>query len=200
MSSWAARAKLHLSQKGQRISAISDKTPLMALMAPHLGALCEKRDSANDGDLVLKVEVMQSEQPQVQPIAEVLTSLKVDSDRNCLPYTEAMNGSEIDTNTARLARFTGKGVIHGDAEQLADKLVTRNRDLDDRRLCLECSHLSGHAGSWRCRNWKLAGIAILARDAGLPSDLVRMLQRCDGFAGTTYKTNLIRGHFHDLQT
>lgn len=95
--------------------------------------------------------------------------------------TTAMTGREIDTFTARLARFTAKGVIHDDAEQLADKLATRDRDLDDRRLCLECSHLSGFAGSWRCRNWQRAGIALQARDAGLPGDLVRLLQRCDGF-------------------
>jgi hypothetical protein len=105
----------------------------------------------------------------------------LDPDRHCWPHSEAMNSGEVGAFTARLARFTAKGVTHTDGEALADKLVTRDRESDDRRLCLECSHLSGHAGSWRCRDWQRAGIAIQSRDAGLPGDLVRTLQRCDGF-------------------
>jgi hypothetical protein len=48
VSSWAARAKLHSLQKAHKGSDESDETPLLALMAPHFGALCEKRESAND--------------------------------------------------------------------------------------------------------------------------------------------------------
>ena len=96
-----------------------------------------------------------------------------------------MTGAEIDTFTARVIRFTDKGVNPTDGEALADKLVTRDRDSDGRRLCLECTHLAGFAGTWGCRAWQRAGIAIKARDAGLPGDLVRTLQRCDGFTETT---------------
>lgn len=105
-----------------------------------------------------------------------------DSDRHCWPYSSAMNTGEIDAFTARLARFTGKGLRLADAEPLADKLVMRGRDADDRRLCLECAHLAGRAGgSWGCKNWQRAGVALRARDAQLPPELVRRLQRCDGF-------------------
>ena len=102
-------------------------------------------------------------------------------DRWCYPYSAAMTGRAIDTFTARLARFTDKGAALDMAESLADKLVIRDRDKDDRRICLECSHLAGYAKSWRCGNWQRAGIAIQSRDAGLPGDLVHLLQRCDGF-------------------
>ena len=113
---------------------------------------------------------------------KVSTPLALDPDRHCWPHTEAMNGTEIDTFTARVIRFAAKGVTHTNGEALADKLVTRDREKDDRRLCLECQHLTGQtAGSWRCRDWQRAGIALQARDAGLPGDLVRALQRCDGF-------------------
>jgi len=105
-----------------------------------------------------------------------------DADRWCWPNSTAMTGAEIDTFTARLFRFTDQGLIHDDGEALADKLVIRDRDLDDRHLCLECLHLAGY-GSWRCSNWLRAGIAIQAWDAQLPSELVRKLQRCDGFNG-----------------
>lgn len=93
-----------------------------------------------------------------------------------------MNTVEIDAFTARLARFTDKGMSLSDAEALADKLVVRDREGDDRRLCLECVHLSGFGPtSWRCGNWQAAGIAIRPHDTQLPTDLALHLQRCDGF-------------------
>ena len=99
-----------------------------------------------------------------------------DPDRWCWPHSAAMNGGEIDTFTQRLHQFTRRGLAALDAESLADKLVTRDRESDDRRLCLECSNLS-RAGGWRCAQWQRAGLGT----AGVPADLVRQLQRCDSF-------------------
>ncbi|MBK8357928.1 MAG: hypothetical protein IPL15_02555 [Comamonadaceae bacterium] len=97
-----------------------------------------------------------------------------------------MNTRELDIYAVRLERFTGKGLIELDAETLADKLVIRDREKGDRRLCLECVYLTGYgASSWRCSNWQRSGIAIRARDNQLPVDLVLQLQRCDGFANAT---------------
>ena len=106
-----------------------------------------------------------------------------DPDRWCWPHSQAMNAGEIHTFTARLARFTDKGLSLNDCEALADKLVTRDRESDDRHLCLECFHLSGSdRRGWDCRSWQRAGVAIRARDAQLSNALVHQLQRCDGFA------------------
>lgn len=105
-----------------------------------------------------------------------------DPDCWCWPHSAAMTGAEIDNFTARLARFTDRRLGLDDAEALADKLVERDRESDDRRLCLECFHLSGQFGkTWDCRNWQRAGLAIRARDAQLSAALVFQLQRCDGF-------------------
>lgn len=104
------------------------------------------------------------------------------ADASCWPHGTAMNGPEIDTFTARLARFADKGLILADAERLADKLVHRDRDGDDRRVCLECVHLR-HGG--RCSNWRAAGVATNAMDARLPGDFTTILQRCDGFTEVT---------------
>lgn len=110
-------------------------------------------------------------------------------DRWCYPNSTAMTGSEIDIFTARLSRFSTKGVIQNDAELMADKLVQRDRDSDDRRLCLECTHLGGYGPtSWRCGNWQAAGIAIRASDSQLPRGLVQRLQRCDGFKNQSTPT------------
>lgn len=99
-----------------------------------------------------------------------------DPDRCCRPHSAAMNRQEIDTFTARLARFTDKGMGLHAAERLADMLVIRDRESDDRRVCLECGHLQG-VGRWRCGNWVAADVA---RD-GLAPEWVPMLQRCWGF-------------------
>ena len=105
-----------------------------------------------------------------------------DPNAHCWPHSTAMNGAEIDLLTARLHRFTDKGLTIADGEALADKLVVRDREADDRRFCLECRHLSGVGQtSWRCGNWQSAGIATRSRDSQLPADLVLQLQRCDGF-------------------
>ena len=105
-----------------------------------------------------------------------------DPDRWCWPTSTAMTGAEIDTYMARLSRFTDRGVTQADAETLADTLVIRDREGDDRWLCLECAHLVGHSkGWWRCANWQESQLSHMATDAALPRDLVSLLQRCDGF-------------------
>ncbi|MCM2346110.1 MAG: hypothetical protein NDI95_05615 [Acidovorax soli] len=115
--------------------------------------------------------------PQQPPANEA----SADPDRLCWPHGSTMNTAEIDTFTARLARFTDKGLTLSDAEALADGLVQRDREMDDRRLCLECAHLQGAIGRWRCGNAVVAGIGLRAADAQLPSDLTHQLQRCAGF-------------------
>lgn len=105
----------------------------------------------------------------------------IDPDRWCWPHGPAMNTAEIDTFTARLARFTDKGLTLADAEALADGLVQRDREMDDRHLCLECVHLRGSTGRWFCGSAVLAGIGPHAADAQLTSDLTHQPQRCAGF-------------------
>lgn len=111
-------------------------------------------------------------------------------DAPCWPHSTAMTGAEIDLFTARLARFVDKGLDLDAGERLADKLVLRDREDDDRRICLECTHLH-RANGWRCGNWQAAGIACRARDAQLPTHLATQLQRCDGF--TAYDTSKPEG-------
>lgn len=99
------------------------------------------------------------------------------TDLHALLHSPAMSPREVDTFTARLVRLTDRGVTLRDAERLADVLVQRDREDDDRRVCFECYYLQG-TGRWRCRSWQAAGVA---RD-GIGCDLVLMLQRCDGFS------------------
>jgi len=95
------------------------------------------------------------------------------------PNILAMSPNEVDTFSGRLARFTDKGLCLEDAERLADRLVQRDREADDRVLCLECNYLTGKR-RWICGNW---GQADVARESMAPS-LVVTLQRCNGFIDT----------------
>ena len=107
--------------------------------------------------------------------------IPIDADRGAWPHGPAMNGREIDTFTARLAHFSHRGLPLDAGEHLADRLVIRDREDDDRRVCLECLHLH-HGGGWHCGQRQRAGLAIGARDAQLATEFVNLLQRCDGFA------------------
>ena len=99
-----------------------------------------------------------------------------DPDRWCWPHSSAMTGREIDMMIERTALFNRRGLSALEAELLADKLVNRDRDGDDRRLCMECAYLS-RAGTLRCAQWQRAGLGA----PGVPAGLQIQLQRCKGF-------------------
>lgn len=144
----------------------------------------QERISASTVARVASVTVASPEIAKAANDCELTTALAVlDPDRWCWPASSAMNTGEIDLFLKRRGRFTDWGVSLDDAERLADALVIRDRDSDDRRLCLECTHLRG-AGRWRCGNWQTASVAR----QGLTRDLVLMLQRCDGFSITRTET------------
>ena len=177
MITWAERAKAAISQTGQGGTAKTDETAVARLLA--VSAVPSVAASSVPERLSTVLAV---------PSPAVFEN----PDLWCWPYSSAMNGAEIDTFAARLHQFSDKGLARNDGESLADKLVLRDRDQDDRRVCLECKHFAGHGdGSWRCGNWQAAGVAIHSRDAQLPAVLVVQLQRCDGF--TTQPTSTPQG-------
>ena len=161
-----------------------DSLPSVASVATVSVAIAQKQ-AANDPAQVLAPSSPGKAASQVA----IQTPVLQDLDRWCWPHSQAMTGREIDTFTARLALFTEKGLMLDDAEALADRLVIRDREKGDRRLCIECLHLAGHgAASWRCDNWQSAGVAIRAGDARVAGDLVCQPQRCDGFSSAIART------------
>lgn len=89
----------------------------------------------------------------------------------------AATEAEIQVMQSRLALFAYLGVQVDVADRLADKLMQRDREGDDRRLCFECQHLIGFGGSYRCSQWRQAHIAPV----GLAGELAMTLQRCPMF-------------------
>ena len=66
-----------------------------------------------------------------------------------------------------------RGIDATDADDLAERLTLRDRDADDRVICVECSHYR----PGRCGNHRSA----LMTTADIGRDLAAMLQRCPGF-------------------
>lgn len=94
---------------------------------------------------------------------------------------KAHDGDAIGWTDADIARFRVRrarlmrwGWPEAEAEMLADRLVQRDREHDERVSCTDCRHYRpGH-----CGNQRRAGLN--AADVG--RDLAATLQRCPGFA------------------
>jgi len=173
MITWAERAKAVISQTGQGGTAKTDETHVSRLLAVSSvpGVAISSMPERLSTVLAVPSPVILEKHDSSLAVTE-------DPDGWCWPHSTAMTGAEIDNFKARLSKFGDKGLTAPDGEALADKLVLRDREADDRRVCPECRNLSGYSpGSWRCSNWKPASVGT----SGLPLDLVLMLQRCNGF-------------------
>jgi hypothetical protein len=85
------------------------------------------------------------------------------------------NDAEIEVFMVREARFMRLGRAT-DAEHLAERLTLRDRERDDRRLCLECAALTNN------RRCELAAQGRLAGADRRLEPVPTILQRCPGFA------------------
>ena len=104
------------------------------------------------------------------------------SNSYCWPKSSAMNTEEIKLFKLRLERLEKLGLKTSEAERLCDRILRRDREGGgEMRSCFECRYLV-IANGWFCKNWKIAGVAIRAKDAQLPTDLVVQLQRCPGYS------------------
>ena len=93
---------------------------------------------------------------------------------------EALNDPTAidDVFAARLALFTDRDLSMEEAQAMAEKLVQRDKEKDDRRVCLECAHLWGNAQVRNCSQWRKIG---MINGPAIPSELTMLLQRCNGF-------------------
>ena len=77
------------------------------------------------------------------------------------PWSE----KEIQRYLAREGMFRRRGLSPADSEKLAERCVSRDRDADDRRACIECKNLQ-------------RGFACLAKQVVGP---ITIFQRCHRF-------------------
>lgn len=91
-------------------------------------------------------------------------------------HAEPWNEAGIARFVARVSLFLMRRFNGADAHDLAERLHLRDAQGDDRRLSVECQHLSGRPGAWRCENHRFADI-----QRELAGDLVTLPQCCGGF-------------------
>ena len=144
-----------------------DLAAIKARAAARLGAHAHPQTPASPANWLIQPT-------EISQLAGVASPKPVDPDRWCWPSSDAMNGSELQTFTARVLLFTRRAMGEPQAEALADRLVGRDREQDDRRLCLECNNYR----PGRCGNSRNAGLT--AHQIG--GDLAALLQRCPGFS------------------
>jgi len=111
--------------------------------------------------------------PATNASAEALRPYRLSSAEADRCHWPVWADAEIATFVGRVALFVRRGISTTDADDLAERLVLRDRDGDELRACVECAHY--RAG--RCTNHKRAG--LMAPDVG--RDLAGLLQRCQGF-------------------
>lgn len=106
---------------------------------------------------------------------------------------EPWSDREIARFTFRHALFQRRGMPEPQAEALAERLVLRDRDRDDRRCCAECSNLQDDGGCFQARRMNTArrraadtGEDPPVRHALDPIDpMPAVLQRCRTFSFST---------------
>ena len=154
MGKWAARLAEKTSAPPCAGTDRTDKRGVLSVLAvtPEGGAR-EFRSVAND----VAVSMAKAETNDLAAVA----------------WTDADIATFIDRRD-RLLRW---GWPDAEAEKLAERLVKRDRELDDRVSCTDCrSYRPG-----QCGNHRAAGLTT----AEVGRDLASLLQRCAGFEPAT---------------
>jgi hypothetical protein len=138
--------------------------PRTALTDNHRAAIRTERDA-----LVLALQAEAEQRPPRRSGNPLMTPEQGDE---C--HAGGWDDAEIDAFTAREARFTRMGRVAG-AEHLAERLALRDRQHDDRRLCLECAALADNRRCLVAARGRLAGAD--RRLEPVPT----ILQRCPDF-------------------
>lgn len=159
MSRWLIRAAEIASNVPTRATDKTDESPVRCVDQGLLSVLSGPGPRAfqRDDELVAVLSVPQ------QRASGVTKPIEFDD-----WYSRGWVWNETETQTFLLRhnQFLTLGLPDALAEELADKLVARDREGDDRRLCVECRHCRPGP---RC----LKQLAVL-----------NVLQRCDFFAST----------------
>lgn len=142
--------------------------PRSALTDDHRAAIRAERDA-----LVLALQA-EGEPPPTKPSPWRSGNPLMTPEQGDECHAGGWDDAEIDAFLAREARFARRGRA-ADAEQLAERLALRDRQHDDRRLCLECAALADNGHCLVAARGRLAGAH--RRLEPVPT----ILHRCPGF-------------------
>jgi hypothetical protein len=88
---------------------------------------------------------------------------------------EAVTDPSVVRLTKRAELFMRRGLDEERATELAETLRGRDSQLDDRRMCIECTHLRRDGGCFAARQGWIHGAAVYL------TPVQTMLQRCERF-------------------
>ena len=142
--------------------------PRSVLTDDHRALIRAERDA-----LVLALQA-EAEPPPTAPPPRRSGNPLMTPDQGDECHAGGWNDAEIDTFQRREVRFTRMGRA-ADAEHLAERLTLRDRQLDDRRLCLECSALTEGGRCHLAARGRLPGVSRRLEP------VQTILQRCEGF-------------------
>lgn len=95
------------------------------------------------------------------------------------PQQELASGRQAARRAFRVPLFERRGLDTERAEALADRLALRDQQRDDRRMCIECSHLQRDGACF-------ASVQGWLKNTSQRHQPVRaLLQRCEQFAWQT---------------
>lgn len=81
----------------------------------------------------------------------------------------------VERLTKRINLFKRRGCNTEQAGGMAELLLLRDADMDDRRMCIECAHLQRDGGCFAARQGWIAGASTNL------TPVTNMLQRCERF-------------------
>ena len=142
-----------------------DVDPLLEILLDLGNQICDFWEDSEDARAEMRADILSYPPHQREALMATLEdSLRAEKPRFKTRQEEARF-------TQRMNLFFGRV----DAKELAQRLMIRDREQDDRRLCLECRHFRPH---WlECNNFEWAGFT----QPKLGSNWVSQLQRCLGF-------------------
>lgn len=206
MIDWMARARAHVGATGGGGTARTDETRLLsASSAPHPRVAPERGGvssvssvgpagiPANQGLIAITspaavaIEALAESDAPIAGRASGNPYMTPDQGDEC--HACGWDDAEIRVFLARTRRF---GLIgRSDAEHLAERLTLRDRQADDRRMCLECRELEL---SGRCAAARRGAIAGVDRRLEPVSNI---LMRCTAFRANEPSSHFLPGDDHE---
>ena len=190
MIDWAARARAQLAQQPHGGTNKTDETPLLAVSSVVPGGHAPNRERLSSVSSVAHPQVAVAGMAAAGNADAVAANERI----ACAPALDGHHGNpylaleqvvechawgwddaEIDLFVSRATRFSLLG--RNDGEHLAERLTLRDRQADDRRMCLECRELDS---TGRCAAARRG--AIQGADRGLVP-VQNILMRCAAFTG-----------------
>ena len=206
MIDWMARAKVHLGDVGGGETARTDETRLLSVssvpylrVAPERGGVSSVLSvglagiPANQGLIAITSPAAVANEALAKPGVPIagrasgnpyMTPEQGDECHAC-----GWDDAEIGVFLARTRRFCLIG--RSDAEHLAERLTLRDRQTDDRRMCLECRELEL---SGRCAAARRGAIAGVDRRLEPVSNI---LMRCTAFRANEPSSHFLPGDDHE---